>query len=221
MRRDRNHTIAAVVLLAALVAGCSERQVPATPAATLGAPASAQPTTQPPPSTPPTEPVAQDPYAIPANPKDIDKAYVERVLQELMGGIAEAGRELARERTVTRKAMTALRVRYTREAARGVVRELRMVAKRNLIDEVFGRKAQPPVINMKRVITATSQCIFTFVGQDTAPLGGKEVPPFPAYYELTRKRPGVDPDMLNATPWVIAADAEPMSGGKEYSDPCK
>jgi hypothetical protein len=218
MRRDRNHTIAAVVLLAALVAGCSERQVPATPAATLGAPASAQPTTQPPPSIPPTEPVAEDPYAIPSNPKDIDKAYVERVLKHLIRPLAEAVRITVEggEESEVRMVLSAT---HSRDALRGTLRALRDVVRGKQGNRVFRSRPRPPELTVKNVLSATRACIFALVRQDATGMTRQKVEPFDAYYHLRATHRGQDV-RRNPTPWMIVADAEPLGRGKEYEDPC-
>ena len=218
MRRDRNRTIAAVVLLAALLAGCSQRQEPTTPAATLGALASEPPTAAP--SDAPTDPPAPDPYAIPANPEDIDKAYVEKVLQELMVSISNAARTVARRGKLTEEAIAGLRATHRQDSPPTVVDGFRAALREDPSGGIFSRNAKPTRISVRKVISVNESCIFTLVLQNMSGLVEKKVKPFPGYYHLGLKRPSDDPDGRNPTPWVVVADAKPRRDGKEYSDPC-
>ena len=216
MRRDRNRTIAAVVLLAAILAGCSQRQEPTTPTATLGAPVSEPPTAAP--SDAPTDP--PDPYAIPANPKDIDEVYVERVLEALSQSIAGAAREVVRTGKLTGRAKQALRATHRGPALQGIYAAFDDALKQGRPERFFSRDATAADIKVRRILTSRADCVFTLVLQDTSGLGQQEVEPFLTYYHLGPKQPGRGAGKENPTPWMIVADGEPLRGGKRYEDPC-
>ena len=215
MTTARNRTIALLVCLAALAGACSKAE-PTTPAATLGAaPSETAPATE-----PPTEAASEDPYAIPADPKDIDEAYVERVLTQLTRPISEAARVVVRENAVTPEARGLLGATHKDSALRGVTAAFKSAIRDRPARKVFNPRATPIGIRVREVVSADHLCIFALALQDTSGLGRQEIKPFPGYYQLERKLAEDDPNQTNPTPWMIVADAEPLKGGKEYADPC-
>lgn len=215
----RNRTIALLIAALVLSVGCSPQEEPTTPAAQLGTapPEEATPTA----AAAPTESEAPDPYAIPADPADIDKVYVERVLEELSVSIADAARIVARRNAVTDEARQALAATHRGRALPGIIGAFSAALEQGRGARVFSPEATPASIKVKKIVHATRTCVFTLVIQDPSGLATQEIEPFPTYYQLGVKRSGDDPQGKNPTPWMIVADGEPLAGGKEYADPCR
>ena len=217
MTTARNRTIALLVCLSFVAAGCS-RAEPSTPTATLGAAPSPTevPTSEPAEATDPP-----DPYAIPKDPKDIDAAYVEKVLEKLSESIARATRIVAAEDAVTPAVVEALESSHRGPALPGIVGAFREALNRGPATRYFSKRATRADIEVRKIISASRRCIFTLVMQDPSSLGKQEVDAFPTYYQLGRKRPASDPVGENPTPWMVVADGEPLANGKEYANPCE
>lgn len=218
MRGVRIGTIALVVPAVILV-GCSRETGGATPAATLGAASSetasapAQPPTE-------TESEASDPYAIPADPADIDEAYVERVLTELTRPISAATRMIVRKNRVTSGAKRVLASTHRGEALAGILDAYRDALKASVAKDIFSASAEPVGIKVRRIVGATKTCVFAVAMQDTSGLAKQEIEPFPTYYQIEAKASGDDPEGRNPTPWMIVVDALPRDDGREYRNPC-
>lgn len=213
----RNRTIALLIVGLVLSAGCSPQAKPAPPAAQLGtdAPEEATPT----PTAVPTESEAPDPYAIPENPEDIDKAYVERVLVALDAGVVAATREVARSKKVTPAVADALRPTHLASARDGY-----LAAFRQALAQPGGLpfRRNPKLVEIEsvdRIVTARPSCIFAAVTQDSSGLLTRPIEPFQVYYHLVPKQ-DPRPTKANPTPWMVAADSEPPKNGKEFEDPC-
>ena len=216
MATARNRRIALLVTLLIVAAGCSRAGSEPGPTASIATASSSEAA----PSEPPSETPSPDPYAIPDDPADIDAAYVERVLEELMVSIADAARSVARTRSLTPEAIKRLRATHRETPGSSVVGEFRTALRKDPTGRPFSRNASPTTIDVREVVSASRGCIFVRVLQDTSGLVRQEIQPFAAYYQIEAKRPGDDPHGLNKTPWVIVADAEPRKDGKEYADPC-
>jgi hypothetical protein len=211
MRSDRFIWVAGLVAFGVLLAGCS-REAPSSPAAP---PPTAVPT--PTDSPEPTEP--PDEYAIPDDPADIDEAYVERVLEALTTGYAEATREVATSTAITPGLRKILRETHTDEARQSLVADFRAVLRDHPDAAPLARKPTAPVVEVREVIDAQPDCIFTLVEQDfSGILRGGGVDPYPAYYYLV-SRDGA-PGSVNPTPWLIAGTGEPQADGEEFENPC-
>ena len=217
MGAARNRTIASLVLLL-ILAACSRGQGPTSPAATLGAAPSETASASS--SEAPSEAEPADPYAIPADPNDIDKEYVERVLTELTSPISDAARIIVKSNRVTARARQELAATHRGDALKGVTEAFRSAIRTRPASEVFSASATPIDIKVERVIAARPDCIFVRALQDTSGLAGQEIKPFAGYYHLQVKESGNDPKGQNPTPWMIVADAEPLAGGEEYANPC-
>ena len=215
----RNRTIALLILVLTLSAGCSQPSGPTTPAAAPPTAASEEAT--PAATAAPTESEAPDPYAIPDDPADIDKAYVERVLDGLMVSIGKAARGVARHGRLTAAHRQELRATHREEPGSSIIRVFEETLEEDPSGKPFSPNATPAEITVKDVVFASRDCVFVLVLQDTSGLVRQEIAPFPAYYQLGAKRADEDPHGLNPTPWVIVADAEPRADGKEYANPCK
>lgn len=196
---------AAVAVVTALVA-CSPAEEPRGPAAP---PPTAAATTEASPTP------SEDPYAI---PDEIDEAYVEKVLEALSENYAAAAREVAEAEEVTPEARDYIEAIYTPDGAKAPIRQYADVARGGSI--AFTRDATAAEITVERLESANEDCIFVLVVQDPSSLFTTEVEPFEAYYHLVAETPQDSLRDLNPTPWVIAADAEPPTGGKRYEDPC-
>lgn len=212
----RVSTAALFIALAVLGAGCSRQQNPSTPTAQLATSPAESPTAEA--TAAPTE--ALDPYAIPEDPDDIDEEYVERVLLALDRGVVEATAEFARSKEVTPAVTKALKPTHLPSARSGYIAAYKRALsapgplpfRRNprLVD----------IVSVDEIVTATRSCIFVGVTQDSSGLLNRSIKPFPVYYHLLRKQ-DAENTAANPTPWMIAADAEPPKGGKEFRDPCE
>ena len=212
MRGDRCIWVAGFVVVALLAAGCSgeEPSTPAAPAPPTALPES--PTPEPTPST--------DPYAIPADPADIDEAYVERVLEALSESTAAAARVVAEKGRVTRDARAHLASAYRRgPSLDGVIRAFTRAARQQGQD-VFSPTATSITFDVVDLVSADSECVFAEVMQDTSGLGQQEIEPFPGYLHIEPKRPDEDPKSQNPTPWMVVAEVGEAPPGKEYENPC-
>ena len=215
MTTARNRTIALLVCLLVAAAGCS-RAEPSTSAATL-APAPS-PTES---ATAAAEPAeSTDPYAIPADPKDIDKTYVQRVLNELGTAYAAATREVVASRAVTRKVGDILSASHTPDSRRSVIADFRQVLRADRRARPLAADAQAGEYQVQELLHADRQCIYSLVRQDLSGLvTGGGIKPYPAYYYLVARQ-GKDDRGVNPTPWLIAGTAEPRRQGKEFANPC-
>ena len=213
----RIRTLALFAATLLLVGACSREQDPVSPAATLGAAPTDEVSAA---SEAASDSEPADPYAIPADPADIDKEYVERVLNQLTRPISSAARVIVRSNNVTAAARKELATTHRGEALKGVVDAFRAAIRGRPARKVFSARATPIEITVDEVVSATSSCIFVRALQDTSGLAGQEIDPFPGYYHLQLKSDSDDPAGNNPTPWMIVADAEPLRGGEEYADPC-
>ena len=216
MAAARNRTIALVITLVALGVACSPQAAPDTPTAQLGTAPADAPTTEAP-SDVASEPA--DPYAIPADPKDIDKEYVERVVEALNEGVVVATREIGEHRRLTATALDALAATHLPSSRRGYLASFREVLSNKRTTKLFRADAESvDVVQVKKVFSASKDCVFALVRQDTSGLIRRPVPPFDVYYHLSASRTP-DPG-LNKTPWMVAADSQPRGDGKRFEDPC-
>jgi hypothetical protein len=214
MRGDRRALVAGlVVLCAVLVTGCT-RDAPTTPTAELPTAAATDPT-----PTEATEPA--DPYAIPADPDDIDEAYVEGVLEALSESVAAAARIIATSGEVTAETRAELAATHRAgPALDGVVRSFKRSIRNRNAHDVFNPGAQGVTIEVRRLLTRTPTCVFARVLRDTSDLVGQELDPLVGYFHIEPKRSDEDPERRNATPWMIVAEVGPPPRGQEYDDPC-
>ena len=212
MAPARNRTIALIVTLLVAAAGCSRagsEPGPTAPLVTAG-PSEA-------PSAEPTETASPDPYAIPEDPEDIDAAYVERVLEALSVGYAEATREVATSRRVTPAVRRILQNTHTDEAAGSVVSDFRRVLRSPGGRSAFSPSPKPAEIQVREIVSRTRSCLFALVRQDLSGLLRQGSRPFLSYYYLVAEG---DSQGVNRTPWKIAGNAEPLRGGADFKDPC-
>ena len=216
MAPARNRTIALLVTLLVAASGCSRagsEQGPTAPLATAEPSEAASPE--------PTETASPDPYAIPEDPDDIDAAYVERVLAELVKPISAATQEVVRTGRMNVKARRLLASTHTGQALDGTVDAYRDALRNARAQNVFSSRPKPVEVTVRRVIGRSRDCVFVAAMQDTSGLAGQEIEPFLTYYELEPKRDGDDLDNRNPTPWMIAVDALPRTDGRKYKDPCE
>lgn len=215
MPTARNRTIALLVTLLVLGAGCSDagsEQGPTAPLATAGP--SEEVTAEPTPTPSP------DPYAIPEDPADIDAAYVERVLEALSIGYAEATREVVARRAVTNTVVDILKMSHTPKSRASVVQDFRSVLRADPSGRPLAPNPTPAKIKVTKVIHGDDQCIYARALQDLSGLvRGGGVEPFPSYYYLVRND-SMGASSINPTPWLIAGNAEPLKSGKEFANPC-
>ena len=219
MAAARNRTIALVITSVALGVGCSREAAPDTPTAQLPTGSAAEATTPPASEVAASEPA--DPYAIPTDPKDIDKEYVERVLEALTEPIATATRLVVRSDGLTKDARSLLATTHRGEALAGITNAYRQALTGVPASSIFSAQAEPIDIDVKQIIGVAGNCVFVRVRQDTSGLAGKEIPPSTAYYQLGAKRATDDPEGRNPTPWMIVVDAEAPQNGKTYRNPCR
>ena len=213
----RIRTLALFAATLLLVGACSREQDPVSPAATLGAAPSDVASAA---SEAASDSEPADPYAIPADPKDIDKEYVERVIEALNAGVVEATAAVASENKIGRAAKSALARTHLPEAQRGYFGVWREVLRgQSGAVQLDSNPTRVDIVEVEKIITATSTCIFTVVLQDSSGLVEGRVEPFPVYYHLSAKSPAA-PNAGNPTPWMVAADSEPPPGGKEFADRC-
>ena len=210
-----------MVALTLLLAGCSRAATPAVPAATLAPAPSETEVAQVEPTNPPTEPAPPvDKFAIPEDPKDIDKAYVERVLEELSKGYAHATRVVARDQRVAAEAHEALSATHTPDAKASVIRDFKRVLKTQ--PKALSPKASAADIEVRKLLMADAECVFALVRQDLSGLvrGGSR--PFLSYYYLVHAGvPAGSAMTINRSPWRIGGTAEPLPGQKEFRNPCE
>ena len=230
MDRGGIRTIAWFVTAALLLAACgSGNEEPTTPTApiptaTTSEPAPTDPPTIAEPVTPPPTEQAEpaDPFAIPDDPADIDKAYVERVLEELSTGLALAVRATVEDRRVTPRVRRTLAASYrTPDALPGIVQALKRAVRQTPPQRLFNPRARGIDMTVASLLSADDRCIWVRVRQDTSDLVRQDIKPFAAYYQLRSKRADEDPNRRNATPWMIVTEVRPRADGKEYRDPCR
>ncbi len=187
--------------MVALVAGaCSGGQSDLGPSATLGTA----------PTTSASERVI-DPSVIPADPADIDEAYVQAVVDALFEVDAKATKIYVETKDVTNKEAAAyLRSIYVpEEFERQINLWFQDLALRSgeLLPGVLGNE-------VRRVLDAASDCVYVEVIRDYSSTSRLAAPPRAAYLGLTPKLPDDDPSELNPTAWMLfmsGVDPEPGS----------
>lgn len=212
MATARNRTIALIVTLLVMAAGCSRAESEPGPTARL---ATAAPSEEASPE--PTETASPDPYAIPEDPDDIDAAYVERVLEALSVGYAEAAREVATSRKVGPAVREILKNTHTDEAAANVIADFRSVLRSPGGRRAFSVNPRPAEIEVRKIVSRSRSCLFALVRQDLSGLLREGSRPFLSYYYLVAEGGAQG---VNRTPWKVAGNAEPLRGGAQFKDPC-
>ena len=229
MRVVAYRTVALLVVAALGLAGCATREEPTTPTASVPTSLGTEPTEEPTPEataevtqTPPPPPAEPpDPFAVPQTPNDIDRAYVKRVLEELNKSLVEATRVVARQRKVTGRVRGILGATHLPRAREGHLRTFREFLSARRPKVRLSTDPRPvDIVSVDNIISASKVCVFALVTQDTSGLVRGDARPFANYYHLRAKRPAA-PSAGNATPWMVALDAQPPRGGKKYADPCR
>ncbi len=214
-------TIALFITLMVMSAACSRPQGPTAPTAELPTPPSEASTSEVAATTTPQTTEVADSYAIPADPKDIDKQYVEKVLEALSAGYVEATREVVASKSVNGRVKAVLAQTHTAAARASVMREFRSVLKANPDGGPFAPDPKPARIVVRELIDVSRTCIYTLVDQDLSGLiRGGGIEPFPSYYYLVPKD-GERRQEFNPTPWTIGGNVEPLRSGKKFANPCK
>ncbi len=202
----RSFPLFSALSVVALVAGaCSGGQSDLGPSATLGTA----------PTTSASERVI-DPSVIPADPADIDEAYVQTVVDALFEVDAKATKIYVETKDVTNKEALS----YLDAIFVGDEREQQLNAWFQTLalrpDEVLPGAL---IHDVRRIIDVASDCVFLEVERDFSHTTTNDAPLSTIYLGLTPKRAGDDPDDLNRTAWMVFTDGFNVDGS-EPENPC-
>lgn len=220
MAAARNRTIALLITLMVVSAACMRQQGPNGPAAQLPT-ASSEASTSEATATPtpdPSEVANPDPFAIPADPNDIDKVYVARVLDALSGAYGKAALEIVRAGGVTPRVEQVLARTHTRVAAKSGAADFARVVQQAGTTEVFRTQPAQARISVRSVVSAQRDCVFALVEQDLSGLFRGGTRPITAYYHLTAGNTEISGE--NPTPWKIAGNVLRNGTGTGVENPC-
>ena len=160
---------------------------------------------------------AVDPSVIPADPADIDEAYVQAVVDELFAVDAKATKIFVETKDVTNEeALGYLRAIYVPDEFERQVnvwfQALALRAER-LLPGALGNE-------VKRVIDVAPECVYVEVLRDYSKTTRRDVGQRPVFLGLTPKSEATDPTDANRTSWMMFMNGL-NSDGSEPENPCE
>jgi hypothetical protein len=186
------------LVVAALLAGCSNGTVSAKGTATL-----AQATT------------TTDPWAVPAV---IDVAYLQRVMDRLDQSLGDALRELVAAKAVDTKVETIFQAIYGQPEFNRTNSDFAGIAQHDL--DKYRSVPGNPLTTVGRILSSAGSCTFFTATRTLAPALVSAPPEADTHAFLALRRPNVPPDDLaNPTGQVLVLDALTRSGATP-KDPC-
>ena len=157
-----------------------------------------------------------DPSVIPADPADIDEAYVQAVVDGLFAVDGKATEIFVETKDVTnREALDYLSAVFVGDERQQQVNAwFQTLALRP--EQVLSGAL---VHDVHRLIGVAADCVFVEVERDFSETTTNDAPVSVTYLGLTPKREGDDPKGLNPTAWMVFSDSISLDG-PEQENPC-